>query len=47
MVSVDQSNENIAIGFNRYLLNDLLREKLNYDGVICSDWELLQAGIGV
>lgn len=40
-IAVDQSNENIAIGFNRYLLNDLLREKLNYDGVICSDWGII------
>ncbi len=40
-IAVDQSDENIAIGFNRYLLNDLLREKLNYDGVICSDWGII------
>lgn len=40
-IAVDQSHENIAIGFNRYLLNDLLREKLNYDGVICSDWGII------
>ena len=40
-IAVDQSNENIAIGFNRYLLNHLLREKLNYDGVICSDWGII------
>ena len=40
-IAVDQSNENIAIGFNRYLLNNLLREKLNYDGVICSDWGII------
>ncbi len=40
-IAVDQSNENIAIGFNRYLLNDLLRETLNYDGVICSDWGII------
>ena len=40
-IAVDQSNENIAIGFNRYLLSDLLREKLNYDGVICSDWGII------
>tara|TARA_B100001248_G_scaffold159546_1_gene120321 strand:+ start:1218 stop:3104 length:1887 start_codon:yes stop_codon:yes gene_type:complete len=40
-IAVDQSNENIAIGFNRYLLNDLLREKLNYEGVICSDWGII------
>ena len=40
-IAVDQSNENIAIGFNRYLINDLLREKLNYDGVICSDWGII------
>ena len=40
-ITVDQSKENVAIGFNGYLLNDLLREKLNYDGVICSDWGII------
>ena len=40
-ITVDQSKENVAIGFNRYLLNTLLREKLNYDGVICSDWGII------
>ena len=40
-IVVDQSKDNVAIGFNRYLLNDLLRGKLNYDGVICSDWGII------
>ena len=25
-------------GYNAYIINDLLRTKYNYDGVVCTDW---------
>ena len=30
--------ENIANGFSKYIINDLLRGKYGYDGVVCTDW---------
>lgn len=36
---VDQKNgENVGNSYNRYLINDLLREELGYEGVVCTDW---------
>ena len=36
---VDQKNgENVGNSFNKYLIGDLLREQLGYDGVVCTDW---------
>lgn len=29
---------NLANGFSKYIITDLLREKYNYDGVVCTDW---------
>jgi len=37
-ISWNQSNEQVANGYNKYLITDLLREKYNYDGVVCTDW---------
>lgn len=35
----DQKNgENVGNSFSRYLIGDLLREQLGYDGVVCTDW---------
>lgn len=36
---IDQKNgENVGNSFNKYLIKDLLREELGYDGVVCTDW---------
>ncbi|GAE85078.1 glycoside hydrolase family 3 protein [Bacteroides reticulotermitis] len=29
---------NLANGFSKYIITDLLREKYGYDGVVCTDW---------
>jgi beta-glucosidase len=35
----DQKNgENVGNSYNEYLIHDLLREKYQYDGVVCTDW---------
>ncbi|RKT35694.1 TetR family transcriptional regulator [Microbacterium sp. AG1240] len=33
--------EEVGFGFNRQILTGLLREKLGFDGVICTDWGLV------
>ena len=33
--------EAVGFGFNRQLLTGLLRERLGYDGVVCTDWGLV------
>lgn len=35
----DQKNgENVGNSYSRFLIGDLLREKLGYEGVVCTDW---------
>ena len=40
-VPVDQTAENVAMSFNKAIITSLLREKYQYDGVICTDWGLI------
>ena len=40
-ISYDQdkvNKENVGNSYNKYIINDLLREKYKYDGVACTDW---------
>lgn len=39
-ISYNQAKDgtNLANGFSKYMITDLLREKYNYDGVVCTDW---------
>ena len=39
-ISYNQAKDgtNLANGFSKYIVTDLLREKYNYDGVVCTDW---------
>jgi beta-glucosidase len=40
-ISYDQDKkyyENVANGYSKYIITDLLREKYKYDGVVCTDW---------
>jgi len=42
-ISFDQDKkdkENVGNAYNRYIINDLLREKYKYDGVVCTDWNV-------
>ena len=34
----DGEGENVANGYNKYLITDVLRGKYGYDGVLCTDW---------
>lgn len=33
-----KNKENVGNSYNKYLINDLLRNKYKYDGVVCTDW---------
>jgi beta-glucosidase len=33
-----QNNERVGNSYNKYIINDLLRGKYSFDGVICTDW---------
>ena len=35
---IDPSGENVANGYSRYIITDLLREKYGFNGVVCTDW---------
>jgi beta-glucosidase len=34
----DPGGSNVGNGFSKYFITDLLRNKYNYDGVVCTDW---------
>jgi beta-glucosidase len=39
-ISWNQTNENVANNYNKYIVSDLLRTKYGYDGVVCTDWSV-------
>jgi beta-glucosidase len=43
-VPVDQTDENVAMSFNKAIITGLLRGKYHYDGVVCTDWSLITDG---
>ncbi len=40
-VPVDQTDENVAMSYNKQIITGLLRGKYGYDGVVCTDWGLV------
>ena len=40
-IPIDQTEENVAMGFNKAILTDLLRDELGFLGVVCSDWGIV------
>ena len=40
-IPIGQTNEDVAMAYNEYILSDLLREELGFSGVICSDWGII------
>lgn len=40
-VPTDQTDENVAMSYNKTIITTLLREKYQYDGVVCTDWGLI------
>jgi beta-glucosidase len=40
-IPMGQTDEDVAMSFNKTIITKLLREKYNYDGVVCTDWGLI------
>ena len=40
-VPMDQTDENVAMSFNKTIITTLLREKYGFEGVVCTDWGLV------
>ncbi len=42
-IPVDQTEENVAFAFNKTIITTMLREKYGFEGVICTDWNIINA----
>ncbi len=40
-VPVGETSEDVAMGFNRDVITGLLRERFGFDGVVCTDWQIV------
>jgi beta-glucosidase len=40
-IPLDQTDENVAMAFNKMIITDLLRNRYQYGGVVCTDWGLI------
>ncbi len=37
-----QTSEEVGMSFNKEIIQDLLRSQYNYDGIVCTDWGILE-----
>ena len=40
-IPVGQTDEDVAFGFNKQIITKMLRDSLKFDGVICTDWNIV------
>jgi beta-glucosidase len=40
-IPTDQTTENVGFSFNKDIITGLLRDKYNFNGIVCTDWGLL------
>jgi beta-glucosidase len=40
-IPTDQTSENVGMSYNKTIITTLLRGKFGYDGVVCTDWGLV------
>lgn len=41
-IAVDQTSENVGMSFNKEIIQGLLREEYKYDGLVCTDWGIVE-----
>jgi beta-glucosidase len=50
-VPVGQTSEEVGMSFNREIITEMLREEYGYEGIVCSDWSIIEglnlAGIDI
>ena len=44
-IPTGQTDEDVAMSYNHYILTDLLRDQLGFEGVICTDWGVVTGRI--
>ena len=40
-VPTDQTDENVGFAFNKEIISGLLRDKYKFDGIVCTDWGVI------
>ena len=40
-IPMDQTSENVAFAFNKEIITEFLRDSLKYDGLVCTDWNII------
>jgi beta-glucosidase len=40
-IPLDQTSENVGMSYNKEIITDLLRNKYEYDGIVCTDWMII------
>lgn len=43
-IPIGQTHEEVAFGFNKAIVTGLLRDSLGFDGVVCTDWNIINPG---
>lgn len=41
-IALDQTSENVGMSFNMEIIQDLLRDQFQYDGLVCTDWGIVE-----
>lgn len=41
-IPTNQTSEDVGMSFNKEIITDLLRNKYNYDGIVCTDWGIIK-----
>ena len=40
-IPMNQTDENVAFAFNKAIITKILRDSLKFDGVVCTDWNII------
>ncbi len=46
-IPLGQTSEDVAMSFNKEIITDLLRGRYGFDGIVCTDWLIMEGYAGV